>query len=175
MGDNGSPRTSVVLDPDTDNRQATGLRHSLSAWSPVLVCILVISQESTKAFGADHTSGPLQHLFEFFLGPLTQPQWWRMHMAIRKGGHFLGYGILSAAWFRAFWMTFRVNAADLRRRTSAHALAMLGTLAVASADEIHQTFLPNRSGSPRDVLIDCSGAAAMQFLLWLRMRKSDRG
>jgi VanZ family protein len=148
-----------------------GVKHFLSAWLPVALCMLVISQESTVYFGADHTSGPLQRFFEFFFGHFTQPEWWRLHLTIRKGGHFLGYGILSVAWFRAFWMSFRVDAPLPKRRMSAHALAMLGTLFVASCDELHQTFLPNRTGSPWDVLVDCSGAALLQMLIWLWMRK----
>lgn len=144
------------------------------AWLPVLICIFVISQESTVAFGADRTTGPLQHFFEFFFGHFTQPQWWRLHLIIRKSGHFLGYGILSIAWFRAFWMTMRLAEPLRRRLTSAHAMAMVGTLLVASADEFHQTFLPNRTGTPWDVLVDCTGAALMQILVWLWMRRRMR-
>jgi VanZ family protein len=48
---------------------------------------------------------------------------------------------------------------------------MLGTLLVASADEFHQTFLPNRTGTGWDVLVDCSGALLLQWLVWLWMRK----
>jgi hypothetical protein len=41
-------------------------------------------------------------------------------------------------------------------------LALLGTALVASCDEWHQTFLPNRTGTPWDVLLDCCGHAALQ-------------
>jgi VanZ family protein len=37
-------------------------------------------------------------------------------------------------------------------------LALAGTALVASSDELHQTFLPNRTGSVRDVMIDGAGA-----------------
>jgi VanZ family protein len=52
-------------------------------------------------------------------------------------------------------------------------LALAGTALVASWDEWHQTSLPNRTGSPWDVLLDCSGAL---FMLWasfmyLRLRR----
>ena len=42
--------------------------------------------------------------------------------------------------------------------------------ATASADELHQTFLPGRTGTPWDVLIDCSGAITLQFLVYISMR-----
>ena len=149
-----------------------GFLHLASAWVPVLFCVLVISGESTPYFGADHTSGPLQRLVEFLLHRhFTQPQWWRLYILIRKCGHFTGYGILSLAWFRAFWMTwpFAQDRNGLRR--SAHGLAMLGTLFIASCDEFHQLFLPNRTGSIWDVMVDCAGGLLMQSLIWLWMRK----
>jgi VanZ family protein len=143
----------------------------ISAWLPVLLCIGVISMESTAAFGADHTSGPLQHFLEHLLHRrFTQPEWWRWHIIIRKSGHFLGYGILSLAWLRAFWMTIPASPNLGGRRINCHLLAMLGTLFIASCDEFHQTFLPNRSGSVWDVLVDCSGAALLQLVVWLCWR-----
>jgi VanZ family protein len=152
-----------------------GLWHQASAWVPVLFCVLVIACESTVYFGADHTSGPLQRFVEFLLHRhFTQPQWWRLHLIIRKFGHFTGYGILSLAWFRAFWMTwpYAANRSSLRRW--AHGLAMLGTLFIASSDEFHQLFLPNRSGSIWDVMVDCSGGLLMQCLTWLWMRRRSK-
>jgi VanZ family protein len=164
---------SVVTAPPT--RRWGSLSNLASAWIPVLVCILVISMESTVYFGADHTSGPLQRFFEFLLHRhFTGPQWWRLHLIIRKWGHFTGYGILSIAWFRAFWMTWPLGDGVKRSRITLHSLAMLGTLLVASGDEFHQTFLPNRTGSIWDVLLDCCGGLLMQLLVWLWMRKRFR-
>ncbi len=159
---------SVASPPVSPGRG--GLLHQVSAWTPVVLCVLVIAMESTVYFGADHTTGPLQQLFEFLLGRhFSQPQWWRLHMTIRKCGHFTGYGLLSLAWFRAFWMTLPLTRDRNRLRITAHGLAMLGTLLVAASDETHQLFLPNRSGSFRDVMIDCAGGLTMQLLVWLWM------
>jgi VanZ family protein len=44
-------------------------------------------------------------------------------------------------------------------------LAMIATALTASADEFHQSFLPNRTSSAWDVLIDCSGALALLILV----------
>jgi VanZ family protein len=38
---------------------------------------------------------------------------------------------------------------------------------VASLDEWHQSFLPNRTSSPWDVLLDCSGALAMLLIAYI--------
>lgn len=150
-------------------------RFYLSAWLPVVLAIGCIAVESQPIFGADHTSGPLQRLVEWFTGPLTQPQWWRLHLIIRKTGHFTGYGLVSLTWFRAVWMTYRTERSRSARKVTAHLLAMLGTLAVASADEFHQTFLPNRTGTPWDVLIDCTGALLVQIVIFLVMLRFFRG
>jgi VanZ family protein len=159
---------SVATAPASRGRG--GLRHLASAWIPVLVCVLVIASESTVYFGADHTTRPLQKFFEFLWNRhFTQPEWWRLHLIIRKCGHFTGYGILSVSWFRAFWMTWLPSDDPGRRRIPTHSLAMLGTLLVASADEVHQAFLANRNGSIWDVMIDCSGGLFMQLLIWLWM------
>jgi VanZ family protein len=165
--------TSFAPTPVSETRGS--LWRQVSAWTPVLVCVLVIATESTVYFGADHTSGPLQRFFEFLLGRhFTQPQWWRLHLIIRKCGHFTGYGILSIAWFRGFWMTWRLSEDPNRRRITVHSLAMLGTLLVASGDELHQLFLSNRSGSIVDVMIDCTGGLLLQSLVWLWMQKRFR-
>ena len=48
--------------------------------------------------------------------------------------------------------------------------AFLGTALVASCDEWHQTFLPNRTGSVWDVLLDCCGAITLQFVVYMYFR-----
>jgi VanZ family protein len=149
----------------------------LSAWVPVLICVLVIATESTPVFGADHTTGPLRRLFEHLFGPIAEAQWLGLHIFIRKTGHFTGYGILSLAWFRACWMTWPFRGYPIRSWIAPHGLAMLGTLFIASSDEFHQTFLPNRTGSFRDVMTDCTGGLVAQLavLLWMRRRRSADG
>jgi len=125
----------------------------IRAWWPVAVGVVLIAMESTERFGSNHTSPPLRWLFEHLFGPIANGRWEQLHMVIRKIGHFLGYGGLGLTWLRGWWLTLPQT-----RLLSAAAMALLSTAAVASCDEWHQTFLPNRSGSPRDVLLDCCGA-----------------
>jgi VanZ family protein len=164
--------SSLATTPVAERRAS--VRRQVSAWIPVLVCLVVIATESTAFFGADHTSGPLRRLVEFFFGPIQDSVWSYVHMIIRKCGHFTGYGLLSLAWFRAFWMTWRLGEDPNRRRIAAHSLAMAGTLIVASCDEFHQTLLPNRTGTPYDVLLDCGGGLVIQLLVWLWMQRSNQ-
>jgi VanZ family protein len=142
-----------------------GLLYWVSAWSPVAVGIGVIAMESTAYFGADRTSGPLRMIYQSLFGPISQQRWDAIHHVIRKTGHFIGYGLLGLAWLRAWWMTLP-RSIYLKDAL----LATLGTAVVASSDELHQSFLPNRTGLPSDVLIDCSGAIVMVCLFYFVLR-----
>jgi VanZ family protein len=142
-----------------------GLRFWVSAWWPVAVGIALIAVESTKYFGADRTSHPLRVLVEALFGPVGDARWQLIHHSIRKSGHFLGYGALGLTWLRAWWMTLP----RLRFFLDVE-LAIAGTALVASWDEWHQTFLPNRTGTPWDVALDCCGALAMQGVAFLVLR-----
>lgn len=135
------------------------------AWFPVLLALAVIATESTKYFGADQTSGPLRAVYEALFGPVANAAWTEIHHYIRKTGHFIGYGIVGLTLLRAWWLTlpgfsFYRNAL----------LALLGTALIASSDEIHQTFLPNRTGMASDVLIDCMGALTQLLLVYVILR-----
>lgn len=137
----------------------------LRAWLPVVLGIGVIALESTTLFGAEHTSGPFRMVYQALFGPVSDVDWAPIHFFIRKSGHFLGYGLLALAWLRAWWLTLpkSVFLTDAL-------LALLGTAMTASADEIHQTFLPGRTGTPWDVLIDCTGAITLQLVVYVCMR-----
>lgn len=151
------------------DRRNTHTRHELkfwvSAWLPVAIGAGVIALESTELFGANHTSGPLRWLFEILFGAVGNARWEVIHHLIRKSGHFFGYGAIGLVWLRAWWMT-------LPRSRFLHDafLALLGTALVASCDEWHQTFLPNRTGSPWDVLLDCCGAIVLQLAVYIYLR-----
>jgi VanZ family protein len=144
-----------------------GLKFWTSAWWPVVAGIAVIAVESSKYLGADHTSHPLRWLVQAIFGPMTDSSWETVHHYIRKSGHFIGYGALGVAWLRAWWMTLPAS-----RFLADAALALLGTALVASCDEWHQKFLPNRTGTPWDVLLDSCGALFMLWIVFISLRVS---
>lgn len=134
-------------------------------WFPVLVGIAVIAFESQEFMGADNTSGPLRWLYEKLFGQVNNADWDTIHHYIRKTGHFLGYGFIGLAWLRAWWLTLP------RSRFLYDALlALMGTALIASCDEWHQTYLSNRTGTPWDVLLDCTGAITLQLIIYVFMR-----
>ena len=156
------PDTSQQLEERPRRRSLT---FWLSAWLPVALGIFVIAFESTDLMASDNTSHPLRLLFESIFGPVSVAQWDFIHHVIRKCGHFIGYGLIGLTWLRAWWMSLPHS-----RLLHDAFLGLLGTALVASADEWHQTFLPDRTGSPWDVLLDCSGAIALQLVVYVFLR-----
>jgi VanZ family protein len=148
-----------------------GVKFWLRAWLPVVLAAGLVAIESTPYFGSDRTSGPLRHIWEWLFGPISNRHWHYIHLAIRKSGHFAGFGLIGLSWLRAWWITMPRS----RFFTDA-ALALFGTALIASCDEWHQASLPNRTGTPWDVLLDCTGAAALMLLayLFMRMKKPRR-
>ena len=142
-----------------------GPRFWISTWLPVAIGIGVIAVESTTWFGADQTSGPLRVIYQAIFGPVSDARWPAIHHLIRKSGHFVGYGTLGLTWLRAWWMVLRTSAF-----WTCAASALAGTALVASCDEWHQTFLPNRTGTPWDVLLDCCGATVAILLVYAYAR-----
>ena len=80
----------------------------------------------------------------------------------KKSAHAIGYGMLaiSYAWALAG-----------RGRVLSFALCL--TILYAISDEWHQTFVPNRFGSPLDVLIDSVGASVGLYV-WSRTEQANR-
>jgi VanZ family protein len=143
--------------------------HVLKAWIAAILWLIVIAIESTTYLSSHNTSRILYPLLHFLFGmDLARFEHW--HFYIRKGGHVFGYGMLSILLFRAWRETLPVVSGarwTLRWTT----LAVLGTALVASLDEWHQSFIPSRTGTPWDVLLDtCAGIAAQILLFfWIKV------
>lgn len=139
-----------------------GAKFWISAWWPVALSATVVALSSSTWMGSDHTSAPLRWVWQLGFGPVPDARWDVIHAIIRKTGHFTGYGLIGLAWLRAWRMTL----SELSYLKDAM-LAVLGAALLASCDEFHQTFLPNRTGSPWDVLLDCSGSLAMCLIVYI--------
>jgi VanZ family protein len=143
----------------------------------------VIFTESTDMASANNTGGLLYSVISF-VAPHVDPAFVDLlNEVLRKTGHFLGYGILSVLVFLALKNTNRDRLRNLVRRSWGIYLrdlwrlewsfiGVMAALGMATYDEIHQTFIPSRTGRWQDVVIDTSGAIAMQVLVYfLAMRK----
>ena len=81
-------------------------------------------------------------------------------LTLRKLAHMAEYGLLWLLWVRALGGGGR------------HPFAAAGiTLAYAATDELHQSFVTGRNGTPVDVLIDAVGVA-IAAALYARRRST---
>jgi VanZ family protein len=143
----------------------------LQSWLPVLLFSSIFAVESTATFGTNHTSAPLYAACHALFGSAIDPHWSEIHHIIRKIGHFSGYGMFSLVCFRGFDRSLnfmrKISLSLRARQWTSHAMAVATVFLVATGDEIHQTFLPNRTGCFSDVLLDTTGAAVLQLVLAL--------
>lgn len=138
-------------------------------WLPVAIAIAIICAESTDTFSSEHTSSWLRPIVERFLGRFADDAWEFFHHYLRKTGHFVGYGTVGFTFLRAWLHTLsrRGTSELLSWRLESSILAIFSTAIVASADEFHQSFIPSRTGTPADVLLDTAGATVFCVLVWL--------
>ena len=150
---------------------STDRHHVLKAWIALILWLIVICIESTASLSAHNTSRILYPLLHFFFG-LSRARFEPWHFYIRKGGHVFGYGLLSILLFRAWRET--LPALGNPKWTFRWAnIAVLGTALVASLDEWHQSYIPSRTGTPRDVLLDACAGIAAQILVFLWTKLSS--
>lgn len=124
----------------------------ISYWLPPAVWMAVIAWFSSGTWSADNTQSMLGPILSWLAPSASPTQVTVLHGIVRKLAHLTEYGILAALWFRAFARGARLS----RPWSAAAALAL--TVGWAGLDEFNQSFLPRRSGSPWDVLIDTTGA-----------------
>ena len=139
------------------------------AWLAAVLWLGLIAFESTNTLSAANTSRFLYPLLHFLLGldPVHFLPW---HFFLRKTGHVIGYAVLSLLFYRA-WKTTIPIIGDPPWSIVWARIAFTLTALVASLDEWHQAFLPSRTGTVNDILLDSTAALAMQMLIyaWMRM------
>ncbi len=139
----------------------------VSKWMPVVAWMLLIFIGSSDALSAEHTSRFIVPFLRWLDPQISFATIAAVHLAVRKLGHLTEYGILAVLLWRALRGTF-VSKTTWILAGSAFLLAAL----FAVSDEFHQSFIPSRTASPHDVLIDCIGASiALMMCLVLAWRK----
>lgn len=163
-------RLTAVPPPELDTvpTQSFSRGHLVKAWLPTLLWFCVIAIESTDWLSSEHTSGLLYPLFHWAFG-LSLEQFEPIHAVLRKVGHVVGYGTLSILAFRSFRRSSRAFQAVWSFAWARNAVLL--TAAVASLDEWHQTFIPSRTGTIHDVILDTAAAIAAQGFVYLFFRK----
>jgi VanZ family protein len=129
----------------------------------------VILWLSSDAFSAAQTGGHLEALLRWLLPSITPAQIQHVHMLVRKSAHVTVYALLAGLWLRAF-----VRERELPLPAAAW-VAFAITVAWACVDELHQSTVDSREGSPVDVAIDAAGAAVALIAARVAGRWNGRG
>ena len=140
------------------------------SWLAALLWLGLIAFESTNALSAAKTSRILYPLLHFLLG-LDPARFLTWHFILRKTGHVIGYAVLSLLFYRAWKVTIPIPGNPGWSITWAR-IAFTMTALVASLDEWHQTFLPSRTGTIWDVVLDSCAALVAQILLYLWLQRT---
>ena len=130
----------------------------LALTTPVVVWAGFISWFSGDAFSARSTHNYIDPVLRFLFGDLTPEGFRFWHAVVRKTAHFVEYFVLAVLLVRAL-ATPRLPV------PATTVLLAIGMCAMyASADELHQYFVPSRGGSALDVALDTFGAATGALL-----------
>jgi len=141
----------------------------VSRYLPLIAWLAFISYASSDDFNAGNTSRIIGPLI-LWLFPNTSPETLAViHFVTRKIAHFTEYAILGFLAARAFRTS---------PRPAVHErwLLICVTLVVVYAllDEYHQSFVPSRTASIFDSLIDMSGGLTALIIIRKRAAHSTR-
>jgi len=114
----------------------------------------VVLAASAAEFSAANTGSLIRSILAWLLPGLHPHHVDVIHGVVRKLAHFTEYAILGALWFRG------LARSGVARPPAAAWLALVISVACAVVDETRQSFVPSRTGSARDVLLDSMGALA---------------
>lgn len=116
--------------------------------------MLLIFVGSTDVLSAERTSRLLVPLLLRLDPHLSLATILTIHTALRKLGHLVAYAVLAAL----LWRALRGQAAFLLKGWAPIILAFVLAVTYATLDEFHQSFVPSRTPTARDVVIDIGGA-----------------
>jgi VanZ family protein len=146
-------------------------RRFVNCWMPVIAWMLLIFAGSTDALSAEQTSRFLVPFLRWLDPQISIGTIAVIHFALRKLGHLTEYGIFAALLWRGLRGTLIATT-----NLGIAALAFVVSAIFAASDEFHQSFVPSRTASPFDVMIDCIGAlvAVLLCAMFVRARSSQR-
>jgi VanZ family protein len=139
-------------------------------YGPVAAWVCFIFFASTDNLSAANTSRIIRPLLLWLSPGISEAAINQVHFLVRKTAHFTEYAVLALLAARAL----RTSA-----RRGLKAKWWLGSFAlvacVALSDEYHQSFVPSRTASIYDSLLDMMGGAAALagFALWLVFRRRE--
>jgi VanZ family protein len=134
---------------------------------PAIVWMALIFLGSTDMLSAEHTSRFLVPFLRWIDPQISLAALKAIEFGIRKLGHVTEYAILAMLLWRAL-------RGGTRWQIKISILLFVVALACAifaASDEFHQSFVPSRTASPTDVMIDVCGALIGLMICWVFARR----
>src|SRR5712692_1674251 len=131
-------------------------------WGPAVAWAGLIWTLSTGSFSATATGHIILPVLHWLFPWASAETLQSLHGATRKCAHLAEYFVFGLLLLRSI----RSGQRGWQLHWALTALAIAA--AYAAFDELHQAFVPERTASVVDSLIDTTGAAAAQLLAWAR-------
>lgn len=141
----------------------------LSRYLPLAAWLAFISYASSDSFSAGNTSRIIGPLILWLFPNTSEETLAIVHFVTRKIAHFTEYAILAFLAARAFRTSSRPAIRDRWFLISAALIVVY-----ALVDEYHQSFVPSRTASVFDSLIDMTGGFAALILISRKGAKTSR-
>ena len=138
-------------------------RSFVKYWLPVLLWMTLIFSASADTRSVQR-SRIIAPIVRWLFPHISEETISLIVLIVRKCAHLAEYAILALL----VWRALRRPAGSAPRPWSwpQAGWAVLFVALYAATDEFHQSFVPSRDASVRDVLIDTAGAIAGLLLLW---------
>ena len=156
------------LSPGAHRPARTSWRARLSRYGPLVLWAALIFIGSGSVLSAEHTSVLLEWVKWLFPSAGPESLAW-FHFLVRKAGHLTEYAILATLAARAFR-----NSSHRFIRLHWFKLSLLLAAVYALSDEFHQSFVPSRTASIHDSLIDSTGALIALTVIWFASKRRVR-
>jgi len=150
--------------------EAQSARARVWRYAPLILWMAFIGFASSSEFSAENTSRIIRPLLLWLFPNITEERIAFVHFLTRKAAHFTEFALLGLLSARAFAVSSRQR---LRR-----SWFFAGTLLIvlwALLDEFHQSFVPSRTASPYDSLIDIAGGLTALIGYAYAHANSERG
>ena len=121
---------------------------------PAIFWMALIFLGSTDFLSAEHTSRFLVPFLRWIDPQISLATLNAIQFGIRKLGHLTEYAILAML----LWRALRSGTGWQMKMSIFFLIAALACAIFAASDEFHQSFVPSRTSSPVDVMIDICGA-----------------
>jgi VanZ family protein len=162
----------VSLDPTQNGaplHQTRSFLRTLWIYGPMLAWMIFIFAASTDLFSASHTGYLLEPILKTIVPNIKESTIEQIHFLVRKAGHFSEYGLLALLTARAFSLTETLG---IKYHWFLWSLAFVAFYSLT--DEYHQSFVPSRTASIYDSMIDTAGGLTLLAVYFLFRLRSTR-